>query len=255
MSSLPYVITIDVVAPLRVPEYHNYADQMVSELFAARAPTRTLMVWLMMPYNILVLGLALGVWKSARRSRAARVTAAAIAAYGVSSIAGLLFFHMDVRGTVASQRDASHIVTTIAMSILIVAMIACGAFARGGRFRFYSFATIVLVVVFGAWAGFLARPMPRPTPWLGIAERINIYATMLWVALLAASLLPVQSHRASTPGHGACWRKPRERSTGTQPFTRRWPCASTYRCKASLVTLLFRAGRRACHPQTPGSRP
>jgi hypothetical protein len=29
---------------------------------------------------------------------------------------------------------------------------------------------------------------------LGIAERVNIYATMLWVALLAVSFLRVQSH-------------------------------------------------------------
>jgi hypothetical protein len=200
VSSVLYVVGIDVIAPLRFPEYHNYADQMVSELFAAGAPTRTLMVWLMIPYNVLVLGLALAVWKSAGHSRAARLTAAAIAAYGVASTSGLLFFHMDVRGTVASQRDASHIVATIVMSILIVAMMACGALARGRRFRFYSLATIATVVVFGAWAGFLAGPMPQPTPWLGAAERVNIYATMLWVAVLAASFLPVQS-RPSAPGH------------------------------------------------------
>ena len=48
-SSLLYVISIDVIAPLRYPDYHNYADQMVSELFAVGAPTRTLMVWLSHP--------------------------------------------------------------------------------------------------------------------------------------------------------------------------------------------------------------
>ena len=197
LSSLVYVIGIDVIAALQFPEYHDYADQMVSELFAARAPTRTLMVWLMIPYNVLVFGLSLGVWRSAEGSRAVRLTAAAMGAYGVASTAGLLFFHMDVRGTVASQRDASHIIATIVMSILIVAMIALGAFARGRRFRLYSFATSATVVVFGAWAGSLARPMPRPTPWLGLAERVNIYATMLWVAVLAASFLRVQSRSTS----------------------------------------------------------
>jgi hypothetical protein len=197
LSSLLYVFGIDLVAPVRYPVYHDYADQMVSELFAAGAPTRTLMVWLMIPYNVLVLGLALGVWKSAERSRAARWTAAAIAAYGASSIAGLLFFHMDVRGTVASQRDASHIAATIVMSILIVSMIASGAFARGRRFRFYSFATIAIVVAFGIRAGVLARPMPRATPGLGIAERVNIYATMLWIATLAVSFLRLPTHPGS----------------------------------------------------------
>jgi len=53
----------------------------------------------------------------------------------------------------------------------IVATMPFGAFARGTRFRLYSFATIAVVVVVGALAGFLARPRPiisalsaRPTP-------------------------------------------------------------------------------------------
>jgi Protein of unknown function (DUF998) len=191
LSAVLYVIGIDVIAALRYPDYHDYAGQTVSELFAAGAPTRTLMVWLMIPYNLLVFGLAVGVWASAAGTRAARFTAAAIAGYGAISTAGLLLFQMDVRGTVGSQRDPAHIVATMVMSILIVAMIAFGAFARGMRFRVYSFATIATVVVFGAWAGFLARPMPQATPWLGIAERVNIYATMLWVAVLAVSFLRV----------------------------------------------------------------
>lgn len=195
LSSLLYVIAIDLIAAVRYPAYHGYADQMVSELFAAGAPTRALMVRLMIPYNVLVFGLALGVWNSAGSSRTWRMTAAAIAAYGAVSTAGLLFFHMDVRGTIASERDTSHIVATIVMSILIVAMIALGGVAGGRRFRFYSFATIATVLVFGVWAGVLARPMPQPTPGVGVAERINIYATMLWVAVLAGSLWRVHSHR------------------------------------------------------------
>ena len=76
------------------------------------------------------------------------------------------------------------------MSIFIVAAIAFGGFLHGKRFRRYSFATIALIVLFGALAGFLARPLAeqQPTPWLGLAERVNIYATMLWMAVLAASL-------------------------------------------------------------------
>jgi hypothetical membrane protein len=75
------------------------------------------------------------------------------------------------------------------MSIFIVASIAFGAFGRGTRFRLYSFATIATVCVFGALAGYLAGPMPGPTPWLGLAERVNIYATMLWISVFAVSLL------------------------------------------------------------------
>ena len=105
LSSLLYVIGIDVIAALRYPDYHHYADQMVSELFAVGAPTRTLMVWLSIPYNFLVFALAVGVWVSAGRKRATRFTAAALVGYAAVSTAGLLLFPMDVRGTVESQRD------------------------------------------------------------------------------------------------------------------------------------------------------
>jgi uncharacterized protein DUF998 len=199
LSSLLYVIGIDVIAALRYPDYHNYADQMVSELLAAGAPTRSLMVWLFLPYNFLVFAVAAGVWGSAGRKRATRFTAAALVLYGAASTAGLLRFPMDVRGTVESQRDTLHIIATIVTSIFIVAVMSFGAFAHGMRFRLYSFATIGIVVVFGAWAGFLARPMPEPTPWLGLAERVNIYATMLWVAVLAVSFLRVQARASIWP--------------------------------------------------------
>src|SRR4026208_2147123 len=116
LSSLMYVIGIDVIPALRYPEYHKYGDQMVSELIAAGAPTRMLMVWLFIPYNVLVFALAFGVWASAGGKRATRFTAAALAGYGVSSTVGLLLFQMDVRGTVDSQRDGPHIVATILMS-------------------------------------------------------------------------------------------------------------------------------------------
>jgi hypothetical membrane protein len=75
------------------------------------------------------------------------------------------------------------------MSIFIVAFIAFAAFAHGTRFRRYSFGTIATVVVFGALAGYLAGPMSGPTPWVGLAERVNIYATMLWISVFAVSLL------------------------------------------------------------------
>jgi hypothetical protein len=96
---------------------------------------------------------------------------------------------MDLRGTVDSTRDPVHIVVTIVMSIFIMASIALGAFAFGRRFRVYSFVTLALVIVGGVLAGILAGPMPGPTPWLGLAERVNIYATMAWFAALAIGLI------------------------------------------------------------------
>ena len=197
LSSLLYVISIDVIAPLWYPDYHGYTSQMVSELMAVGAPTRTLLIWLFVPYNLLVFAFAAGVLASAEGKRATRLAAAGLVAYGVVSIAGLLLTPMDLRGTVDSSRDTLHIAATFVMSIFIVAVIAFGAFAHGPRFRIYSFATIATGIVFGALAGFLAGPMPDPTPWLGLAERVNIYATMLWISAFAVSLL---RSNACSPG-------------------------------------------------------
>jgi hypothetical membrane protein len=188
ISSLLYLVAIDVTVPMRHAGYHDFTSQMVSELMAVGAPTRNLLIWLFTPYNLLVFAFAAGVWASAQGRRSVRLTAAALVGYGVTSTAGLFLFPMDLRGTMGSQRDALHIAATFVMSIFIVAAMAFGAFVRGVRFRRYSFATIAIVVVFGALAGFLARPMPGPTPGLGLAERVNIYATMLWMASLAVSL-------------------------------------------------------------------
>ena len=188
ISSALYLVAIDVIAPLRYGGYHNFTSQMVSELMAIGAPTRNLLVWLFTPYNLLVFAFAAGVRASARGRRLMRLTAAALAGYGVMSSAGLFLFSMDLRGTLNSQRDALHIAATAVMSIFIVAAMAFGAFADGRWFRLYSFATVGVVLVFGGLAGFLAGPMPGPTPWLGLAERVNIYATMLWMSLLAVLL-------------------------------------------------------------------
>lgn len=188
-SSVLYLIAIDVIAALRFPAYHDRTSQMVSELFAEGAPTRALMIWLNVPYNLLVLAFVVGVWKSTRGKRFLHLAAAALAGYGVVSLAGLLFFQMDLRGTVDSTRDAPHVIATFIMSSFLVAAMAFGAFALGARFRLYSFASIATVMVFGVLAGFLARPMPGPTPYVGLAERVNIYATMVWIAAFAVGVL------------------------------------------------------------------
>jgi len=196
VSSVLYVAGIDLVAAIAYPDYHGYSSQMVSELMAVGAPTRALLICLFIPYNLLVLAFALGVWQSARGRKAVRLTALAILAYGLVSSAGLLLTPMDLRGTVDSDRDGLHIAATFVMSVLIVAMIWFGSQAQGGRFRLYSLTTIAVVMVFGALAGYLSGPMPDPTPGLGLAERVNIYATMLWVAVFAISLLPDEEIRA-----------------------------------------------------------
>jgi len=190
LSSLLYVVAIDLVAARRHPGYHDYTSQMVSELMAVGAPTRPVLVRWLIPYNALLFAFASGVWASAPASRLVRLTAALLSTYAAISTAGLVAAPMALRGTPDSRRDPVHIAVTAVMSASIVATMAAGAFTRGRGFRIYSFATIGAVACFGALAGFLSRPMPGPTPGIGLAERVTIYATMLWFAVLGIAVWP-----------------------------------------------------------------
>lgn len=60
------------------------------------------------------------------------------------------------------------------------------AVAFRGWFRLYSFATIAVVVAFGMAASFAMRGLEQnDTPWVGGFERINAYAYLAWLAVLA----------------------------------------------------------------------
>ena len=197
VSSVLYVVT-DVLGTLRYEGY-SYADQEFSELTAQGAPTRNFMVALnVIPYDLLVAAFAVGVWPSAGPKRAARITGAMLLGYAAFGVAGGLVFPMRPREALAASegtlRNAMHIPATAVMSLCIVLAMGFGATLLGKRFRYYSYGTIAILLVFGALASLQAGRMAanEPTPWMGIEERINIYATMLWVAVLAIGLLRAQ---------------------------------------------------------------
>jgi hypothetical protein len=200
VSSVLYVVT-DVLGTLRYPGY-SYADQTFSELTAQGAPTRPLMVALNgIPYGVLVAAFAGGVWASAGPKRAARITRAMLLGYAAFGVAGGLVFPMRPREALAAGegtlRNTMHIPATAVMSLFIVLAMGFGATLLEKRFRYYSYGTIAILLVFGVLASLQAGQMAanEPTPWMGIEERINIYATMLWVAVLAIGLLRAQKAR------------------------------------------------------------
>jgi hypothetical protein len=189
LSSVLYAAT-DVLAGLRYDGY-SFKSQAVSELSAAGAPTRPLVVGLFTPYNVLMVAFGAGVWMAAGRRRSGRVTGALLIASAVVGEATLLFSPMDQRGAETTLRSSMHGALTGVMSLCIVLAMTSAARLHGRRFRRYSIATIVTLLVFGALAGLDAPRIEahEPTPRLGITERINIYAYLLWVAVLAISQL------------------------------------------------------------------
>jgi hypothetical protein len=122
------------------------------------------------------------------------LTAAGLAGYAAFGLAGGLVFPMKPREALAASegtlRNTMHIPSTMLMSVCIVLAMAAGAGLLGRRFRTYSYGTIVALIVFGLLTSLQAGGIDanEPTPWAGIEERVNIYDTMLWIAVLAVGL-------------------------------------------------------------------
>jgi hypothetical protein len=193
VSSALYV-AIDLLAAIFHPEYHSFTSQTISELMAHGAPTERLVDPLFLLYDALLIAFGVGLWMSAGQRRPGQITAGALAAIGAIGLLGPTLFEMDVRGAGDGRRDLLHIALTAVMVIVIVVAIGAGAFLHGRRFRLYSFATLLALLVSGALTGAAANDLAagKPTPWLGVVERLNIGAYLLWVAVLATSLLPRQ---------------------------------------------------------------
>jgi hypothetical protein len=191
LSSLLYV-GVDIIASMQWEGY-SYASQAFSELTAIEAPTRSLMLFgNAIPYSLLVMAFAVGVWLSAGQKRALRIVAGLLVTYTVAGFIGGVIFPMHSRGqTTITQTDTMHIVATIAQVLSMLLFIGFGAAAFGKWFRIYSIGTILLLILGGTLAGLDGSRMAAglPTPWMGVTERINIYASMLWVFVLAFALL------------------------------------------------------------------
>lgn len=190
LSSLLYVAT-DVLGGMRYEGY-SFTSQAISELMAIGAPSESLVDPLFITYGVLALAFGVGLLREAAgHNRALRITGALLIGYAAAGFSGPTFFPMHQRGAGSTAGDLPHIVLTGVLVLLMLGAIGLGAFALGRRFRIYSFTTLLIVIVFGALtAPYGARlAAQQPTPGFGILERINIYSTLLWVAVLAIALL------------------------------------------------------------------
>ena len=196
-SSVLYVAS-DILISWWDPNY-SYRDQSFSELLAPGSPTRPLVLVLnAIPYGVLVTAFGVGVWASASRRGAGRITGALLVGYALIGAVTGVFFSAPTRETLEAGketwRNILHLPGTAVSVLCILLAIGFGSTLLGRRFRNYSYATILAILVFGVLEGRQIGQMGgnQPTPWLGIVERGNIYAIMLWVAVLAMGLLRAQ---------------------------------------------------------------
>ncbi|WP_346112373.1 DUF998 domain-containing protein [Nonomuraea maheshkhaliensis] len=194
LAPLLYAVTT-VLAAVRWEDY-SATSQTISELFAIGAPSRPLVVPLLLAHDVLLIAFALGVRESARHTRALRVTAGLLIAIGGVGLVGP-FVPIHLRGVEPTLTDAMHAVLTAVLVLLILPAIGFAAAAFGKAFRGYSLVTLVALIVFGALSGMQGPRLAanEPTPWLGVFERVNVGGYLVWLVVLAVVLLRARVDR------------------------------------------------------------
>ena len=190
LSSLLYVAT-DVVGGLQYPGY-SFTSQAISELMAIGAPSEVFVDPLFILYGVLMLAFGVGVFREAAgRNRALQITGALHVTDAAFGFMGPTLFEMPQRGAGDLNDGLPHIVLTVGLVLLTLLAIVFGAFALGKRFRIYSLGTLLIVIAFGTLAAPYGAQLAagQPTPGLGIIERVNVYSSLLWVAVLGIALL------------------------------------------------------------------
>lgn len=203
LSTLWYFI-ISIIVPLQDPAY-NISSQTVSELSAIDAPTRSLWVILCIPFTLLSIAFGIGIWLTAGQNRKLRFVAAVII---FDAVFGSFWPPMHQREVIAAGgstlTDTLHLVWTFVHLVFVLLMIGFAAAALGKRFRLYSIATVVAFIVFGVLTAMESSGIEAgtPTPLIGVWERINMGAYMLWVAVFAIALLQ-KNKVPNTTGKGS----------------------------------------------------
>jgi len=197
VSSLLWIVA-DIFASIQYEGY-SFTSQAVSELSAIGAPTKSLLVYTGLIYEVLLFLFGFGVLLISGQKRGLRFTGILIMTHAILATVSF-FFPMNLREAEKTISDTMHVIIYTAIPIIILFIIGFGSAADGKWFRIYSIATILILILFGILTGMAAPKIAAglPTPWAGLYERINIYGYMVWIILLAMVLSRKQSHSLKT---------------------------------------------------------
>jgi hypothetical protein len=187
IGSLVYPIS-DLIAGHLYKGY-SFNEQTVSELFAIGAPTSQMVVLLFSFSSLLFIGFSFGVWLSSGTSRVLKAMSVMIIGNAINSLVLWNFFPMHMRGVPPTFTDTMHGI--LAINPFVLVSLVLGAVYFKNWFRYYTMATILLLVITAvlAFSKALLVFENQPTPGLGIMERVSQYGHQLWHAVLAMVLL------------------------------------------------------------------
>jgi hypothetical protein len=190
LSSLWYV-AINLITPLFYDGY-SLLSQAPSELSAIGAPTRILWDLTVTFYPLLFAAFGWGVLQVSAGNRYLRIVGNLIIVYAV-----LNFYWppMHRREVIANGggtwTDTLHLVWASVTVFFMILFMVFGAKASGKKFRLYTAANLILFLLFGTLTFIESSSLEAglPTPWMGLWERINIAAFMVWVGVFSFSLV------------------------------------------------------------------
>jgi len=212
LSSLLYA-GMTVLVPTQWPGYDS-TSQVVSELSAVGAPTRSLWMALGFLYTLLVTAFGWGVWQAAEDDRRLQVTGILIVTYGALGLVwpfAPMHLHEDLAAGGGTFTDTLHIILGLTTQLIYLLALGFAASALGRALRLYSAVTFVALLSFGVMMGREAPGVAanQPTPLIGVWERLDIGVFLLWMIVLATKLLTrgrlgtaKVPHRVARPGDG-----------------------------------------------------
>ena len=180
---------------------YDITAQQVSELSAIGAPSRTFWMALGFPHAALTFAFAYGVWRARAGRTSLTVTAALLALFALNSFLWGWVAPMHMRGVAFTSTDTLHIAFTVVAVVLMVGFMTIGARPFGRRFRWFSGLSVAAMLICGGIVGTQVPAIAQglPTPWMGLVERVSVYAPSLWMAVLALVLMGESENRQSAP--------------------------------------------------------
>lgn len=191
ISGAVFFLGMDLAASFWLYPGYDYTSQQVSELSAIGAPTRDFWMAMGYPYAALSVAFASGVWRAGAGRIGLRITAVLLALFALNSFLWSWVAPMHMRGTEFTTTDSMHIGFTVSAIVLMVAFMGFGAMTFARSFRIFSILTIIAMLAAGGVVGtqITAIAQGQPTPWMGLIERISVYAPSLWIAVFALMLM------------------------------------------------------------------
>jgi uncharacterized protein DUF998 len=189
-----YIVAYDVIGASLYPGYDRIS-RPVSELSATYAPTRAVIVSLMLVFQLLMIAFWIGVWRAVPFNRPLRITAGIMLGFIALALAAYPF--PMATDEVLGANTIHTIIWGVITPLLMLFGIGVSAAAFGKRFRIYVIVTLLALVASSAATGILAAQINGGVNigWFGVPERAIQGVWLQWVAVLAIVLL--RNHYAS----------------------------------------------------------